>query len=357
VDRDPREELPRAALELHGSLVVIDGHCDSVGELLPSTVSDSRGRAAGPLPGSQQPKPPRDFLARGGGQVDLPRLLEGGVSCQFMALFVDEPYLSDPAGRTLELLEALESVFARTRDFRPALSARDILSAKAEGAASALITIEGGEAIGESLDSLRAFYARGVRLMGLTWNRRNALGRGAGSGRPAVDGSGGLTDFGRSVVAEMETLGMIVDASHLSDEALDDLLAIARRPLVASHSNARALCPHWRNLSDAQARAIAATGGLVAATFAGMFVHPVPARVGVGSFLDHVDHLLAVVGEDHVGIGSDFDGCPEAFGLVLSDCSQMGRLTAGLLERGHSPDAVGKIMGGNWLRVIAEILG
>jgi membrane dipeptidase len=338
------------ALELHRSLVVIDGHCDSVCDLVADGTSDSGAK-------------PRDFLSRAdgaptrGGQVDLPRLREGGVTCQFMAMFVDDGYLAEARARTDRLLEALESVFARTRDFRLALKAGDILRAKEESAVSALLTIEGGEAIGEDLDALRAYYARGVRLMGLTWNRRNALGRGAGSGDPAVDGTGGLTDFGKRVVAEMERLGMIVDASHLSDEALDDLLAVARRPVVASHSNARAVCQHRRNLSDAQAQRIAATGGLVAATFAGPFVDGVPAKVGLGRFLDHVDRLVSVAGAEHVGIGSDFDGFPPSLGVVLPDCSRTPELTAGLLERGHSPDAVGKIMGGNWLRVIREIVG
>jgi membrane dipeptidase len=338
------------ALELHRSLLVIDGHCDSACDLVASRASD---------PGAA----PRDFLSRGagasagGGQVDLPRLREGGVTCQFMAMFVDDGYLAGARDRTDRLLEALEAVFARTGDFRLALAGRDILRAKAEGATSALLTIEGGEAIGEDLDALRAYYARGVRLMGLTWNRRNALGRGAGTGDPAVDGTGGLTDFGRRVVAEMERLGMIVDASHLSDEALDDLVAMARRPVVASHSNSRALCPHRRNLTDAQAQRIAATGGLVAATFAGLFVDEAPAKVGLGRFLDHVDRLVAVAGAEHVGIGSDFDGFPESYGVVLKDCSRMPDLTAGLLERGHAPDTVAKIMGGNWLRVIREIIG
>ncbi len=193
--------------------------------------------------------------------------------------------------------------------------------------------------------------------MGPTWNRRNALGRGAGTGNPEVDGSGGLTDFGRRAVAEMERLGMIVDASHLSDEALDDLLSIARRPVVASHSNSRALCPHPRNLEDSQIERIAATGGLVAATFAGLFVDAVPARVGLGRFLDHVDRLVSVAGAEHVGIGSDFDGFTMDYGVVLPDCSRMPELTAGLLARGHSPEDIRGIMGGNWLRVVGEVVG
>jgi membrane dipeptidase len=331
-------------IDLHESLLVIDGHCDSACDLV--------GR------GCASPKsPPRDFLARGAGQVDLPRLREGGVHCQFMAMFADDEYLEDARGRTYRLLEAIEAVLARTRDFRLALSASDIVRAKAEGWTAALLAIEGGEAIGESLEGLRAFYGRGVRLMGLTWNRRNALGRGAGAGDPAVDGRGGLTGFGRRVVAEMERLGMIVDASHLSDEALDELLSIAERPVVASHSNSRELCPRRRNLSDAQVERVAATGGLVAATFAGIFVDEDPSKVCLERFLDHVDRLVGVAGAEHVGIGSDFDGFSERDGVVLPDCSRMGELTAGLLRRGYGPGDIGGIMGGNWLRVIGEVVG
>ena len=327
------------ALELHRSLVVIDGHCDTACELVEGPAT-------------------RDFLARGdAGHVDLPRLREGGVSCQFMALFTDDAHVSAARSRTDALLEALESVFARAEGFRLALSARDVLRAKAEGACAALLAIEGGEAIGEDLGALRAYYGRGVRLMGLTWNRRNALGRGAGVGDPAVDGKGGLTDFGRRVVAEMEELGMIIDASHLSDEALDDLLDLSSSPIVASHSNSRELCPNRRNLRDAQVERIAATGGLVAATFAGPFVDPEPAKVNLGRFLDHVDRLVAVAGPEHVGIGSDFDGFSRDWGVVISDCSRLPDLTAGLLERGYDEEAVRMIMGGSWLRVIGEVVG
>jgi membrane dipeptidase len=332
------------SIELHKSLVVIDGHCDTLDDLV--GLSFTHPKSA-----------PRDFLERGWGHIDLPRLVEGGVTCQFMAMFVDDEYMADPAGHTWRLLEALESVYARTKAFRPALSASDIERAKAEGWTASLMTIEGGEAIGDSLDALRAFYDRGVRLMGLTWNRRNALGRGAGTGDPKVDGSGGLTDFGRKVVAEMEKLGMIVDASHLSDEAFEDLLAVARRPIVASHSNSRELCAHRRNLTDGMAERIAATGGLVACTFAGIFVDKVPSQVSLERFLDHVDRLVSVAGADHVGIGTDFDGFSDRLGLVLPDVSHMGEITSGLAARGYSEADIRAIMGGNWLRVVREVVG
>lgn len=332
------------SLELHKSAIVIDGHCDTVDDLVGAsfTTPDS---------------PPRDFLERGRGHLDLPRLVEGGVTCQFMAMFVNDEYMADPKAHTYRLLEALERTFERTKNFRQALKASDIEKAKAEGYVAGLMTIEGGEAIGESLDELRAFYDRGVRLMTLTWNRLNAIGRGAGTGDPKLDGTGGLTAFGRKVIAEMERLGMIVDVSHLADETFEEVMAAVERPVVASHSNSRELCGHRRNVTDKMAERIAATGGLIACTFAGIFVDEDPAKVSRDRFLDHIDRLVSVVGADHVGIGSDFDGFSEKYGVVIKDCSRMGELSSGLVERGYKNEEVRAIMGGNWLRVLREVAG
>ncbi len=328
------------ALALHRDSVVVDGHCDSVLDLLGLGFD---GRDA----------EPRDLAVRGsGGHADIPRLLEGGVTAQVFALFTDDPYLEDPRAHTRRMLEAMEALFERTDRVRLARSARDVEEAKAEGRLAAFLGIEGGEAIGESLSELRSFHARGVRLLGLTWNRRNALGRGA-----AAEGTGGLTDFGRRVVAEMERLGMIVDASHLCDKALDDLLEVAERPIVASHSNSRAVREHRRNLTDDQAERIAATGGLVAVTFAGAFVDADPAKVSLSRVLDHLDRLVSVIGTDHVGLGTDFDGFSDKYGTVMPDCTHLPRMTAALLERGYAPEEIRAIMGENWLRVIREVLG
>jgi membrane dipeptidase len=324
----------------HDSLIVIDGHCDTALEILGQRWGEEKAA-------------PRDITLRGDrGHIDIPRLLEGGVTCQTMALFTYDSQVAEAGAWTWKLLTELEAVMSRTDRLRLALSAGDIRAAKAGGYVAAMLAIEGGEAIGTSLDELRAFYARGVRLMTLTWSRRNAIGRGVTS-----EGSDGLSVFGRQVVAEMERLGMIVDASHLSDEALEDLLAVAKRPVVASHSNSRELCKHPRNLKDEQAKRIAATGGLVALTFAGVFVDEVPEKVTMARFLEHMDRMVETVGADHVGLGSDFDGWTEKYGVVLADCTGLPSLTEALLKRGYAKDEVAKIMGGNWLRVIEEIVG
>ena len=250
------------------------------------------------------------------------------------------------------LFRSMEAFIAGTQGIDLGLHASDIEGAKAEGTLAAFLAIEGGEAIGESLDELRAFYNRGVRLMTLTWNRRNAIARGVGD-----PGSGGLTPFGRRVLAEMERLGMIVDVSHLSDEALDEVLAVANRPLVASHSNAKAVQNHRRNLSDAQIEGIAATGGLIGLTFAGAFIDADPAKVTLERTLDHLDRLVSVAGEDHVGLGTDFDGFTAPYGMVMPDCTSLPELTAGMLSRGYPEQTIRKVMGQNWLRVVGEVLG
>ncbi len=328
------------ARDLHESITVIDGHCDTILDAVGQCYADGA-------------RPPRDLLARGEtGHSDIPRLLEGGVSGQFMALFTSDNALAEVNSYTHCLLDTLEKTCSRTDRMFIARSAAEIDRAKREARVAALVAIEGGEAIGTSLDELRTFYKRGVRLMTLTWSRRNAIGRGV-----KVEGADGLSDFGRSVVKEMEKLGMIVDVSHCADETLLDVLAVAERPIVASHSNSRELCPHPRNLTDALAERIAATGGLVAVTFAGIFVDEDPAKVSVERMVDHIERLLSVVGPDHVGLGTDFDGFTDTYGLVMKDCSRLPELTAAMQARGIAPDVIGKIMGGNWHRVIGQIVG
>jgi len=330
--------MDTAARALHDSLIIMDGHCDTASY---AAGFDFNGRMSTPF----------DLCARNQNcHIDFPRLLEGGVTAQFFAMFTDDAFVASAREHTYEMLEAMEQAFDRCDRARLATKASHVLAAKAEGTLAAFLTIEGGEAIGESLDELRSFYARGVRLMTLTWNRINAIGRGAE--HPGPDG---LTPFGRSVIAEMERLGMIVDVSHLCDQALDEVLAFAQRPVVASHSNARALVPHRRNLTDDQAERIAATGGLVAVTFAGAFVDPVPAAVSVDRVIDHVDHLVSVTGADHVGLGTDFDGFSATLGMVMPDCTHLPELTDGLVRRGYAEKDIRAIMGGNWLRVADSI--
>ncbi|TVQ28490.1 MAG: membrane dipeptidase [Spirochaetaceae bacterium] len=313
-------------------MLIIDGHTDAILDV-------HHGR--------------RDFFERSdSGHVDLPRLQEAGISAVALALFTTDEHVADATSHTRALLSTFDRLVMAGRGLVHARSASDIERSVAEGTTAGFVTIEGGEAIGTSIETLHEFHERGVILMTLTWNRRNAIARGVYG-----DGDDGLSAFGREVVREMEAIGMIVDVSHLSDQALTDVLSVATRPIVASHSNARALCNHPRNLTDDQLRAIASLGGLVGVTFPGVFVDPTPANVTMDRVFDHLTRMIDVAGIDHIGIGTDFDGFTAPYGLVMPDCTGLPMVAGRMATRGYSQDEIEKVMGRNWLRVIRDVVG
>jgi membrane dipeptidase len=330
------EHVSAEALDLHRKAIVFDGHCDTILNL------DRSGRALG----EHSPD----------GHADLPRFRLGGTTAQVFALYVEGNYLPDRAiQRTLQLLDRFYQELASNQDrMLQATRAADIHRAKAEDKLAAILGIEGGAALAGEISALRAFYRLGVRLLTLTWSRRNELGDGTG-----VENPQGLTDFGREIVLEMNRLGMIIDVSHLAPPGLRDVLATSQAPVVASHSNARALCDHARNLTDEQARGIAETGGIIGVTFVPPFVASQGASLE--RLLDHIAHLLKVAGEDHVGIGSDYDGFgfgdPARQFHDMPDVSTLPRLTDGMLQRGLAEPVVEKVLGLNWLRVFDQVVG
>jgi membrane dipeptidase len=237
---------------------------------------------------------------------------------------------------------------------RVVLKASDIEGAKPSGQVGVILGLEGAESLEGDLGVLRMLHRLGVRNVGLTWNFRNQAADGVGEERTG----GGLTTFGVSLVEEMNRLGIIVDIAHLAPAGVEDVLKVSQAPIIASHANARALCDHRRNLTDAQLEKIAKNGGVVCVTFVPAFVDGNEDKTTLPRILDHVDHLVRVMGEDHVGLGSDFDGF---FGDEktegLEDVSKMPAITVGLLQRGYSETAVQKILGGNLLRVFKKVVG
>jgi membrane dipeptidase len=322
---DPR------ALSLHRRAVVVDAHADTVLAL----ERDGRGL--------------RERSERG--HVDLPRLREGGVDLQVFALFVEPAYKPDRAlPRLLHLWDRLvRELRAAGPAVRVCRTVED-LATLGDGVVGAVLSVEGGEAIGTDLALLRVLHALGVRAMGLTWNERNQLADGAGEWRA----QGGLTEFGRRVVAEMNRLGMVVDVSHLAERGFWDTLSVSRAPVVASHSCARALCDHPRNLSDAQIVALARQGGVIGINFFPEFLDADPARADVRRVVEHIEHVADLVGPDHVGLGSDYDGIgrtPQG----LEDVTRLPAITDLLLRRGWQEPDVLKVLGGNFLRVFGEV--
>lgn len=321
-------------LDLHFSALVIDGHCDSIGEQL------EQGRWLG----DRSDK----------GHIDLPRMREGGVAAQFFACYVPTAFQRHGAGtHALDRLDQLHLLAERLPEhFVIARTAGDITRAKSEGRIAAIAGLEGAEALDASIGMLRQFYRLGVRNLGLAWNHRNAACDGVAESRT----NGGLTEFGVKVVEECNRLGMLIDVSHLSPAGVADVLTVSQQPIIASHSNARVLCDHPRNLTDAQMEAIAQRGGVVGVTFVDAFLNKeTPAAASLDDVIAHLEYMLQQIGPDHVAIGSDFDGCTTP--SDLPDITAYPRITARLVERGHSPVVIRKILGENLLRVFATVCG
>lgn len=284
------------------------------------------------------------------GHIDLIRLDEGMVHLQVFATFVEPEYMrKDAAAKTLKMIDKLYQLMEKTDKIKLILRGKDVDEAKSENKLGALLSIEGGEALEGDLSLLRMFYKLGVRAMTLTWSLRNDLGDG-------ILGSDnyGITAFGKDVIKEMNRLGMIVDVSHLNERGFWDAINICEKPLIASHSDCKALCRHPRNLSDEQIKAIADKGGVIGINFCPNFLRD-DDNASIEDVLDHIEHIVNLVGINHVGFGSDFDGI-EKTPLGLDDVASFPKILDGLKKRGFSDDEINSISHVNFERIIKEIL-
>ena len=320
---------------VHRSSIVFDGHCDTLLRAVEGKLKLGERSSEGHL--------------------DLPRLREGGVTAQVFAIFVEDRYL--PAGAAKQTSRVLDAFYRELEVNADALvlatKAGDVEEAKAAGKAAAVIGFEGAEALEGDLALLRMFYRLGLRLLTVTWSRRNQAGDGVFEARTG----GGLTSFGLRLVTECNNLGIILDISHLAPAGVRDVLEASSAPVIASHSNAHALCPNPRNLTDEQLVAVAAKGGVVGATFVPAFIAEERTEASLEKLLDHIDHMVKVAGIDHVGLGSDFDGFPPPPPVGLEDVTCLSGITAGLIGRGCSEEDVRKILGLNFLRVFRQVAG
>jgi membrane dipeptidase len=286
--------------------------------------------------------------------TDLARLKAGGTGAQFFAAYVDGKYAEErrAAHRALQMIDTIKTdiVVRAPESFTFATTAAQIEAARKAGKIAVLIGIEGGHAIEDDLRLLRTFFDLGVRYMTLTHNQSNNW-----AGSSLDKQNPGLTPFGKSVVAEMNRLGMMVDVSHVSDKSFWDVLAASNAPIIASHSSCRALTPAPRNMTDEMIRAVSRKGGVVHVNFRCAFVtRKKDQRATIDDVVAHIARMREVGGIDAVGLGSDFDGI-ECVPAGLEDVSKWPALTRKLLEAGFSPEDIRKIYGANTLRVMRAV--
>ncbi|QFU09494.1 Membrane dipeptidase (Peptidase family M19) [Rhodobacteraceae bacterium THAF1] len=318
-------------------------------------------------------------LAQGGeGAIDMPAARAGGFGGGFFAIWVPSPMdasarmaamqgetydmpLPDmvaqgAASRVVEEEFAILEELERQGMVRVCRTVADLRETLGSDRLAAICHIEGAEAIGPDSTELEGFYARGLRSLGPVWSRDTIFGHGVPFRFPSTGDIGpGLTDAGKRLVRECDRLGIMLDMSHLNEAGFRDVAAISTRPVVATHSNAHAVSPHARNLTDAQLDIIAESDGMVGLNFACAFLRPdgkMRSDVGVDVLLRHLDHLIDRLGEDRVGIGSDYDGA--LVPAELRTVGDLGVLRQAMADHGYDAPLMEKICHGNWLRVLKK---
>ncbi len=372
----PRDEkLWKKALNIHRKAIVVDTHND----ILSMMIDDNYDLGVSSV---------------GKYHTDIARMKQGGLTAEFFSVYIDRSFARD-GGSARRALDMIDYVFRAAErypnDLMMAYSTADIRRAKKQNKIAALMGIEGGHAIEDSLMALRDFYRLGIRYMTLTHNNTNNW---ADSCCDSAKHNG-LSDFGKEVVREMNRIGMLVDVSHVSDKTMSDVLEASTAPVIASHSSARALADRTRNIPDDLLGRFAKNGGVVMVNFYPGFIdknvvaaskarddrlksqydelratykddskrlgeeinklmaaNPLPATP-LSVLIDHFDHIAKVAGIDHVGIGSDFDGIPN-LPVGIEDISKLPVITYELLKRGYSEKDVRKVLGDNLMRAFAQ---
>ena len=343
-DRQPIE-LTDEALEIHHSGMLFDGHND-----LPIAM---RYRANSSFDKADIADPQPQF------HTDIPRLRKGGLKAQFWSVYV--PANLDMTGNalvtTVEQIDLVHEMIKRYPDvFELASTADDVERITKEGKIASMMGIEGGHSIQGTMHNLQILYDRGCRYMTLTHSKTLAWADSATDDAR----NNGLSPFGKEVVREMNRIGMLVDLSHVSDKTMRDTLEIVKAPVIFSHSSARAICDHPRNVPDDILKMMVDNGGVVMVNFMSGYVVPTReleendrTRGTVHTVVDHIEHIIDVAGVDYVGIGSDYDGV-RTLPRQLEDVSCYPYITQELVNRGHSREDIHKILGGNVLRAMRE---
>src|SRR6266700_1680478 len=370
------EDIAERAKKLHFSSIVLDTHDDTTQRFFSKNFDL----------GKRNPD----------GHVDIPRMREGGMNAIFFSIWIDGRIMGPPAvQKALDQIDAVhENVRKYSKDLVLCRTAAEVREAHKQGKIAALIGVEGGHMIGNDMRVLRMFGDLGVRYMTLS-HFYNDEWADSSTDKPAHNG---LTDFGKDIVREMNRQGIMVDISHVSDKTFYDALEVSKAPLIASHSSCRALCNHVRDMSDDMIKALAAKGGVIQINYERSFIDQaykeaydrvaggvvaatekitqecsgdedcvsrklkdletqmdasgaLP-RVSWETIIEHIDHVVKLVGPDYVGLGSDFDGATMPDGM--EDCSKLPKITEALMHKGYKDDDIRKILGGNLLRVMEQ---
>jgi len=382
--QDASPTVSAKARQIHESALVVDTHADTPQRFLDENFDI----------GSTDPK---DH-----GHLSLDKAKAGNLRAEFFSIWVEpETNQGHYARHTLDLIDSVYEQAARHPDrMMMAFSTDDIERAHKQKKLAALMGIEGGHSIENDIHLLRDFYRLGVRYMTLSWSNTNEWADSSGDiNNPKVEHHNGLTEGGKQIVLEMNRLGMLVDISHVADKTFYDTIAVTKAPVIASHSSARALTNHPRNMTDDMLRAVAKNSGVVQVNFYNAFIDEnyrkaaeaqskdrdaavkafddqmkaagktvtyldndrierewaakIP-RPAFASLIDHIDHIAKVAGVDHVGLGSDFDGVSGATPQGIDSAADLPKITQALLDRGYSADDIRKILGGNVMRVFRE---
>lgn len=290
-------------------------------------------------------------LSRNNFSIDMEKLVAGDSLAQFFAIFIDLEKHRQPFNAVKEMAGVFFRELEKNADrLAFARSADDLANNRKDGKVSAFLTIEEGGALEGSLENLHSAYQLGVRLITLTWNYPNEVGYPNSEWRHQHQG---LTPFGHELVREMNRLGMLIDVSHLSDRGFYDVAELSKQPFVASHSNARSITPHSRNLTDDMIKVLADHGGVIGLNFCGAFLGD--SKISrVEDMVSHILHIRQVGGTEVIALGTDFDGIsPE---LEIEDMGQIGKLIRALERAGFTDAELDKFLWQNSLRVIQDSL-
>jgi membrane dipeptidase len=345
-----KEDMEEHIKRIHNNSIIVDAHFDL---LMDVTAQREHGR--------------RKVI-----ETDhLPGFAKGGVNIVVSSIFIDNAFLPEMVLR--KAMNQISSLYAEIDESPDKImicrNCDDIARAQEQGKIGIMLSFEGVEPLYNDLSLLRVFYELGVRIVGLVWSRRNSAGDGSHFSSVREGKKGGITDFGVQLIEEAERLGMFMDVSHFNDEGFWDVMEVAKRPVIASHSNCRSIVSSMRNLTDEQIKAIAQKGGVIGMNACNNFTAYRDEDADVEHLVDHVDHIVKLVGPMHVGLGFDFfedfvkywsaeelAAMPRRIFDVLKGHKSIEQFTKKLIERGYKDDEIGMILGKNFLRIYKEVL-